>query len=162
MLWQLMFSIGLMQAMTSVLLTVGDEHRIYYGGMSERHYSRGRHLNIGLATLPRDRFIGQAAGSEEGTLLTRPFRLEGEELRLNIAASKGHVGVSLLSESGEALEGFAAQGAARARAVDELAWSPRWARPLSSLRGQTVRLRLDLRNAVVYAFQFAAAGKTGP
>jgi hypothetical protein len=143
----------------SRILTVGDEHRIYYGGMSERHYSRGRHLNIGLATLPRDRFIGQAAGPGAGTILTKPFRLEGGELRLNVAAPKGHVSVALLSESGEVLEGFAAEGSARARAVDELAWSPRWSRPLRSLRGQTVRLRLELRNAVVYALQFASADK---
>ena len=140
----------------SQIVTVGDEHRIYYGGMDERHYSRGRHLNIGLATLPRDRFIGLAAGSDRGTIVTRPFRLQGDELRLNVAASKGEVGVALSTQSGEPIDGFARKDSAPARAVDELDWIPRWSRPLRSLRGRTVRLHIDLRNAVVYAFQLTS------
>ena len=39
------------------IITHNDEHWIYYAGMDERHYSVGRHLNIGLAKLRLDGFI---------------------------------------------------------------------------------------------------------
>jgi len=61
----------------SEIITYKDEHWIYYGGMSERHYARGRDLKIGLAKLPLDRFICQQAKGKLGTITTKPFKLEG-------------------------------------------------------------------------------------
>merc|ERR1719161_1280965 len=49
----------------SSIVTHGDRHWIFYGGMSERHYSRGRHMAIGLAMLRLDGFVGlQAYGNK--------------------------------------------------------------------------------------------------
>ena len=132
----------------SQIITVKDEHWIYYSGMSERHYSRGRHLNIGLAKLPLDRFIGQAAGSKAGLIDTKPFKLEGNKLEVNVDAKRGKIRIELLDEEGEAILGFIATF----KSVDKIRLSPRWR--LSKLKGKTVKLRFRLMNATLYAFDF--------
>lgn len=63
----------------SQIVTHNYRHWVYYNGFRERHGipDRGPH-GIGLATLKRDRFISlTASGAEPGTILTKPFRLEG-------------------------------------------------------------------------------------
>ena len=61
--------------------------------MDERHYSIGRHLNIGLAKLRLDGFISVDAGGKEGVLLTEPFKFEGDKLVINADATGGEVAV---------------------------------------------------------------------
>ena len=66
----------------SQIVTHNDRHWVYYNGFRERHGipARGPH-GIGLAALKRDRFISlTATGAEPGTILTKPFRLEGSRL----------------------------------------------------------------------------------
>ena len=69
----------------SQIVTHNNRHWVYYNGFRERHGipDRGPH-GIGLATLKRDRFISlTATGAEPGTILTKPFRLEGSQLQVN-------------------------------------------------------------------------------
>jgi len=131
------------------IVTHNDEHWIYYGGMNERHYSRGRHLNIGLAKLPLDRFIGQAAGDKEGAIITRPFKLEGDRLEVNVDAKNGRIQIELLDENGKVISDGKAK---RYKGVDALRLDPKL--KLSKLKGKTVRLKFTLQNATVYAFDF--------
>ncbi len=128
------------------ILTLNDEHWIYYGGMNERHYSRGRHLNIGLAKLPLDRFIGQAASAKEGIIITKPFTLEGDTLEVNVDAKSGWVKVELLDAAGDVISGK------RTTHVDELRLTPKL--KLQKHKGKTVKLKFTLQNAKLYAFQF--------
>ena len=116
--------------------------------MDERHYSRGRHLNIGLAKLPLDRFIGQAAAEKEGMITTKPFKLEGDTLDVNVDARAGWVQIELLDENGKTISGFSRQY----KNLNELRLSPEW--KLKELRGKTVKLKFTLKNATLYAFQF--------
>lgn len=127
------------------ILTLNDEHWIYYGGMNERHYSRGRHLNIGLAKLPLDRVIGQAASAKEGIIITKPFTLEGDTLEVNVDAKSGWVKVDLLDAAGDVISGKITTH------VDELRLTPKL--KLQKHKGKTVKLKFTLQNAKVYAFQ---------
>jgi len=139
----------------SQIITHNDEHWIYYAGMDERHYSRGRHLNIGLAKLRLDGFICLEAKDTPGTVLTKRFRIEGNRLEVNVQASAGIIQTEILDEHGEMVPGFSGKEAPEYRAVDSLRLTPVWknGRDLSSLVGKVVQIRFRLRNAKLYAFQ---------
>jgi hypothetical protein len=139
----------------SQIVTYKDEHWIYYGGMPERHYSRGRHLNIGLAKLPLDRFICQQAQGELGTITTKPFKLEGGTLQANVDAKKGRFYVEVLDADGKPIPGFTVNELNYYGSIDALRLEPQWNsnKDLSSLKGKTIRLKFYLYNATLYAFQ---------
>ena len=139
----------------SQIVTYKDEHWIYYGGMPERHYSRGRDLKIGLAKLPLDRFICQKAEDKLGTITTKPFQLEGDTLQANVDAKKGRFYVEVLDADGKPIPGFAVNEAKLFGDVDELRLEPQWNshEDLSALKGETIRLKFYLYNAKLYAFQ---------
>ncbi|MEC9327981.1 MAG: hypothetical protein VYC63_08690 [Verrucomicrobiota bacterium] len=136
----------------SQVVTHLDQHWIYYNGYRERHgvADRGPH-SIGLATLKRDRFISLSAkGDQRGSVLTKPFRLEGSRLQINVQGED--VSVDVLDENGKIIPGLNS----RSGKVDSLRWEPKWAKghDLSQLLGKNVRLRFQLQNANLFAFQF--------
>ncbi len=142
----------------SAVITHEDKHWLYYDGYNERHgvfrrddeKARG---GIGLATLRLDGFVGLEAKGQAGMITTRPFKLEGDLLQVNV---KGQAfAVELLDAGGEPFPGFSVSEAVRHQAVDQLRLEPAWRgrQTLSSLKGRTVRLRFHLENAVIYSFQ---------
>jgi len=139
----------------SQIVTYKDEHWIYYGGMPERHYSRGRDLKIGLAKLSLDRFICQQAKGELGIITTKPFQLEGETLQINVDAKKGRFYVEVLDADGKPIPGFTASDAKVFGGIDELRLKPQWNsnKDLSALNGSIISLKFYLYNAKLYAFQ---------
>ncbi len=139
----------------SQFVTHEDEHWIYYGGASERHYSIGRDMKIGLAKLRLDGFICLEAKDKPGTVVTKPFKLEGGRLEVNVDARAGRVQVEILDENGEAIPGFSGKDAPEYQAVDDLRLKPVWKndKDLSTLKGKVVRIRFRLRNARLFTFQ---------
>ena len=139
----------------SQIVTFKDEHWIYYTGMSERHYARGRDMKIGLAKLPLDRFICQKAKSKPGTITTKPFKLEGDTLQVNVDATDGRFYAEILDADGKPIPGFTVNEARIFGGVDQLRLEPWWKgqKDLSSLEGKTIRLKFYLYNAKIYAFQ---------
>jgi hypothetical protein len=145
---------------SSRILTIDDRHWIYYGGCNERHGTPGvclpqRDPGIGLAHLRLDGFTGLQAGETTGSVVTRPFRLEGDRLQVNVDARAGEFKVAVLDAAGQPLEGYSLDDAYGYRGVDELRLQPRWrgAVDLRALAGQTIRLQFQLQNATVYSFQ---------
>jgi len=140
----------------SQIVTYNDEHWIFYGGMSERHYSRGRDLKIGLAKLRLDGFVCLQAKDKPGVVVTRPFKLQGSTLLVNVGATDGEVLVEVLDAEGSPIPGFSASEGRTYEGVDELRLMPGWksVRDLSGLKGKVIRLRFHLRNAKLYSFSF--------
>jgi hypothetical protein len=143
------------------IVTYKDEHWIFYGGMDERHYSKGRHLNIGLAKLRLDGFVCLAAADKPGVVVTKPFKCEGDMLEVNVDAKDGSVRVELLDENGKAIPGFSGAAAKQYKGADELRLTPQWKSGgvLSSLKGKTIKLKFTLQNARLYAFDFKLVKK---
>ena len=145
----------------STIVTHADKHWLYYAGANERHGNEqikfDRQHAIGLAMLRLDGFVGLAAGEIEGTVVTKPFKLEGNKLMVNVDARGGEVLVEVLDETGQPLPGFSGDEAVTATKLDELRWHPQWKKhtDLSALRSQTVRLRFRLRAAKIYSFQMS-------
>lgn len=143
----------------STIVTHDDRHWLYYSGANERHGTPDVHFErthaIGLAHLRLDGFVGLRAGSVEGTITTKPFRLEANRFHVNVDAAEGECAVELLDESGQPLTGFPSASANFARGVNDLRWQPTWrdTPDLSKFLGKTVRLRIRLRDATLYSVQ---------
>ncbi len=136
------------------IITRGDEHWIYYLGTNERWGARKWDARLGLAKLRLDGFFYLEATESPGTLLTRPLRLDGSELEVNVDATKGSIRIELLDERGEGIPGFHAESSRAYSGIDSIRWQPAWPnhRDLSSLRGRMIRLRVTLRHAKLYSF----------
>jgi hypothetical protein len=143
----------------SEIVTHGDEHWIYYGGMDTRHHDTGsaksKEGQIGLAILPLDRFISQSAEDKLGTITTKPFEQQGDKLQVNVEAPKGRFYVEVLNAEGKPIPGFSVKQAKVFKSVDQLRLQPRWKNnnDLSSLKGKTIRLKFYLENAKLFTFQ---------
>ncbi|MCL6502629.1 MAG: hypothetical protein K6T86_08080 [Pirellulales bacterium] len=143
----------------SSIVTHNDRHWLYYAGGNERHGTEQvrypRQHAIGLAWLRLDGFVALAADATGGTLVTKPFRLEGPAVALNIEACRGECRVEVLDEEGRPLPAYAGAAALTQCGVDGLRVSPRWeGKPdLRALVGQVIRLKIHLKDARLYSFQ---------
>lgn len=139
----------------STIVTQNDRHWIYYGGANERHDIEGRKPAIGLATLGLDRFIRLAATDQPGTLVTRPFKVQGDRLEINLDARAGELVVEVQDQAGRPIPGFTTTDAIPGTSIDDLRWQPKWKlqSDIASLRDKVVRLRFLLRNAKLYSFK---------
>ncbi len=131
-------------------IAVGDELRFYYSGRMYRHSpydgpDKGvPGGGIGMAGIPRDRFVSLGASFDGGALTTKPLRIAGETLHLNADAGFGTISVEALDDEGNVV------GRAEPVRRDGLAIPVRWAE--GGLRnGDTARLRVTLENALLYA-----------
>ena len=147
------------QSIANRPVRVGDELRFYYSGRTCRHTpaaARSRETGphwgaIGLATTPRDRFAALTAGFDGGTVVTKPFPAPAGGLRVNLCAPAGRVGVEVLDEQAQPIQGLSAE--VRGDALD--ACVPLPADRLAAVAGRRVRLRFSLANARLYSFGFA-------
>jgi hypothetical protein len=145
----------------STVVTHGDKRWLYYGGANERHGTDKVRLPrkhaIGLATLRLDGFVCLKAETKEGVLVTKPFRLDGNTLEINIdaKADKGEFRVEVVDASENSISGYSGRDAILFRNTDSLRFRPRWTgdSDLSALQGQTIRLKFHLRRSKLYAFQ---------
>jgi len=147
---------------TTQIVTHKDKHWIYYGGNNERHGAAEKDVwfvrqgSLGLAWLRLDGFVALAAGDQGGAVITKPFKLEGGRLQLNVdAKGEGSVRVELLDSAGRPIPEFSGKHAIVSRGVDSIRLEPAWKKNanLSVLKGQTVRLKIHLEKARLYAFQ---------
>ena len=145
---------------SSHVITFQDKHWFYYCGSNERifHASGERRAAVGLATLPLDRFIDWRAKGQLGTITTKPFKLEGDLLQVNVDAKGGRFYMEVLDGEGNVIPGFTAGEAQVYDGIDQLRLRPRWKKnlDLKTLKNSTVRLKFYLHNARLYSFQVVA------
>jgi hypothetical protein len=144
-------------------IRVGDELWIYYAGTNRDHDSiidskaNGKWLSgISRATLRLDGFVSIEAGIEQGHFITPPIRFSGKQLQLNVdAGGGGSVVVTILDNQSRPITGFSGDQAIAVNG-NSVRMPVRWkgGSDLSGLIGKTVRLRFDMKNCHLYAFQF--------
>jgi len=159
----------------SAPLFVGDEIRLYYGGIAYTHANQDWYLPepvaarmklfregrgdppgaIGMATWRLDGFCSMRAGAHEGVLVTTPVTVEGDVLVLNADARRGSVAVEMLDEAGAVVPGFAAADC-DVFTDDSVRHRVTWQGKgdLAALAGQTCRLRFVMREADLYSYAF--------
>ena len=110
-------------------------------------------IAVCLAVLRRDGFVSLTAGDEAGQLITKPSVATGSQLLLNVNVHEsGEARVEVLGEDKKAIRGFELSSSVPLRGEDVnqvVQWRDKadWAR----LAGKTVSLRIQLRNADLYA-----------
>lgn len=120
-----------------------------------RHASEQPRLRR-LSIRPRG-FVSMNADYSGGEFVTKPFVFSGSKLRINFSTSAiGAIQIELLDESGNPLQGFSMAdmdpifGDSLDRMVE---WKGKG--DVSELSGQTIRMRFILKDADLFAFQFA-------
>ena len=119
-------------------------------------YATGRNPDertTGLATLRRDGFASLDAGTQAGTLVTRPVVFRGRHLFVNLDADGGELRVEILSRGGQPIAPFTRENCVPVR-VDSTLQTVRWqgAADLSQLAGEPVRFQFHLRQGSLYSF----------
>jgi hypothetical protein len=107
-------------------------------------------------TLRLDGFASLNAPYAGGEMVTRPFRFEGTQLALNYATgAAGHVRVELQDESRAAIGGHSLEDA-DLLIGDEIERVVSWQgqADVSRLVGETVHMRIQLKDADLYSFRF--------
>ena len=124
------------------------ETLIYYGGYKRGHkVNRTKERQLGLARMPRDRYVSRLAGPNVGRLLTKPLVLKARSLTVN-ANVRGTGRVRLLDTKLKPLDGFGwveFKGDSVEHKID-------WTNRLSSVSGQVVRLELQLKACQLFGF----------
>ena len=144
------------------MLEVGQELWIYYfAAPTELETSNPEYpksgptdWSVGLATLPRDRFVSINAGDRVGTLITRPIDFQGSHLHINAAiAEGGELRVALIDQDGKPIAGRSATDCVPIHGdnIDlPVAWktSP----GLTGLDDSQIRFCFQLSNAKLFSF----------
>jgi hypothetical protein len=117
-----------------------------YGGVE---FEGGIHDRLLRLTQRLDGFVSLDAGPDGGFALTKPLTFKGARLTINVAA-KGSVRVAILDASGKTIPGFESAEVSG----DSVSKEIQWPADLTSLEGKPVRLRFELRDAKLFAFQF--------
>src|SRR5262249_32824316 len=122
--------------------------RFYYGGRTYRHApydgkdTGPRAGSIGLATIPRDRFVSLDASFDGGEIITKPLKLNGNRLHLNAQSDFGEINVEALDATGQPLA--RSKPIARSSLDSLVEWQE------GEVTGPGA-LRITLKNACLYA-----------
>jgi len=122
---------------------------------STDHY-RHKTARLVLNTIRTDGFASVYAPMAGGQLLTRPFTFTGKRLEINYATSAaGSLRFALCDEAGEAVPGFTL-GDSEVLFGNEIAHTVSWSggSDVSALAGKTMRLRVNLKDADLFALRF--------
>ena len=133
----------------------------YYGEGASTHGHHDGDVRIWRAKQRLDGFVSVDAGPQGGWFETPPFEFAGNRLQLNVdCGAMGEAWVELQDETGEPLPGYTLEDAVsvdRNGIAQEVWW--RGGPDLGSLAGRPVRMRIRMRSAKLYAFQFAESGR---
>jgi len=141
-------------------IRVGDQLLIFYTGGSSKKYSKqGLPMSIGLMTLKRDRFAGLAnwRAREPGVIVTKPQSIQKSTLLLNAELTEAvPVRVAVLKPDGTEVAGFGLEDSRLQQLPNGIEHQVRWQgdRDLSELRNHDVKLRFEVKGAIVYAYRF--------
>ncbi len=155
-------------------LVVKNKIYIYYSGTNKSHSSYSSKTEIGLLTIPLDRFVGRRTkiqtdkfvdrngdfkvgkNPEVGVILTRPFICEGDTLEINCKCPKGVIKVEVLNTIGEVYKGFGKKYSIPFQG-DSLSHKMMWKdHSLKELMGKAIRLKFYMINAELYSFKISS------
>jgi hypothetical protein len=151
---------GNVQSAGGCCLVVGDQLYFYHSGRSAvpgKGAGREAAGATGLAVLRRDGFVSLDAGTEGGTLTTRPVTFQGRHLFVNADVAAGELTAEVLDERGQVVAGLARADCVPVRA-DRVLQAVTWkAGGLAQVAGRPVRLRFHVRGGRLYAFWVSPA-----
>lgn len=137
---------------SGIVETAEGEWSLY----ASEHYRYPDH-RLRRITVRKQGFASMNADVKGGEFITKPFKFEGSKLLLNYSTSgTGSVQIEIQDESGKAIPGFTLSDMPELYG-DEFEATVAWKKgsDVSPLQGKTVRLRISMRDADLYAYRFA-------
>jgi len=135
-------------------IIVGDQVYIYYGGYRWGHKAdMATERQIGLARMPRDRYVALTAGKTEGLVRTRLAKLKAGQMTVNarVSVPGGQLRVRLLDAAAKPYAGFDWGDAAPVWG-DRVNHPIAWKGTLADLRDKPVQFEFKLAEADLYSF----------
>jgi hypothetical protein len=112
---------------------------------------------ISRLVLRRDGFVSATAGYEGGAFTTPPLKFSGRRLLLNLDTSAtGIARVACLDAEGKTIPGYGLEDCDFIHTANEINRSVTWRGSPELPAAGVVRLRIELRNTDLYAFQFSS------
>ena len=142
----------------SHLEDAADEISLY----ATEGYWEGTYTSFRRYTLRMDGFVSARAPLSGGEVVTKLLKFDGARLEINFSTSAaGSVRVEIQDAEGKPMPGFALNDC-QPQFGDQLDRVVSWksGTDVSRLAGKPVRLRFELKDADLYAFQFARSEKT--
>lgn len=140
----------------SAPIFLDDEVRIYYGA-GDGYFFNWRSGYLALATLRPDGWAGYEpiATDIPAVITTQPLTFDGTSIGVTADVSDGgSVRVAILDKSGNLL---VSSQLIHSTVTDfRMKWDP--SQDLANLRGKEIRLKFQLHNAKLYAFQIGVEG----
>ena len=124
---------------------------------STEGYYRGPATRLRRYSLRLDGFVSLHAWLSGGELITKPITFVGTQLKINFSTSaRGSIRIELQDAAGEPIEGYALADCPEIFG-DEVERVVRWnhGSDLSEAARRPIRLRLSVKDADVFSFQFA-------
>ena len=122
-----------------------------------KHHGGYPSIHVRRYTLRPDGFVSVSGPYSGGEMVTKPLRFSGKRLILNYSSSAaGGLRVELQTAEGKPFDGFALDDCPEIigdRIEQTVSWKS--GSDLSRLAGQPVRLRFELKDADLFAMQFA-------
>jgi hypothetical protein len=142
----------------SQMLLYDDKVWIYYAA-TDRTRSQGHRYQIGLAQLPRDRFVslGPRHEGEDGYIELKPQHYGTGDLAVNADASKGQIQVELRTLEDKILDGFSRHDCTGIVGDDlnhAVHWQGKALRDATIEHNGPLRMRLYLCQARIFALLF--------
>lgn len=149
------------------IVPVGENYYLYYWGTQLGQAGLTNLGGVGLAVMPRDRFVAQVAGERGGYLLTREFLIEGDELTVNMETYGQHrlcrfaaelVRVPADCGSPTVVEGYGFDdfdGQVGDLTDARLTWR---GKNVAALKGTAVQIRFHMKHVGLYAIRCADGG----
>ena len=164
-------------------IIMGDEVWMYYGGIPQTHanhrwcapeadspwmdafeypmadWDADPPSGIGIAKWRLDGFVSLDADDSIGSLVTKPMIFSGNQLEINADAAGGSISIEIQDENGKTVDGYSLADCDPLNhdAVHHIVtWKGR--ADVTLLSGRDLRLRIEGKNAKLYAFQFIGAG----
>ncbi|MDP6046408.1 MAG: hypothetical protein QGG25_12425, partial [Phycisphaerae bacterium] len=137
-------------------LVVRDEIRIYYTGMTGRHWASyhgdKQSKGVGLATLRLDGFVSIDAAAA-GTMTTKKFVFIGDTLEVNANAKGGSIVVEAFDADGKVIEGFSKEDCTPIT-TDSVRHVLKWKdkNDCHLIQIRPIRLRFHMKKAKLYSF----------
>ena len=155
---------GNVQSVAGCPLVVGDSLYFYMSGRYNSKPIHDSNFATGLALLRRDGFVSIKAGTGEGCLVTKAFTFDGLYFFVNadVRGKKSSLAVELLDETGCPLPGFTKKDCIIMKDTNSTKYLMTWrgVNDMSSLKGETVRVKFYLKSGELYSF-WISPWKTG-
>jgi len=134
---------------------VGQEHWLYYTAITTPHGGAlpEKQITIARAAWRQNGWCALSAGSNGGQIETIPRSPVGDQLCVNVDATRGELKVALLDADGKSISNYTVEDCIPI-STDSVNLTVHWRNCEHLPNARPIRLRFELKNAHLFSYQF--------